>query len=116
MTNDGYHLTAPHEQGRGLAACMVEAMRAASVEPDDVGYVNAHGTGTPLNDVAESRAYAAAFAGRERPVPVSSTKAHFGHCLGAAGALEAAVTVIAIRWRRAYSPRSGLVIPWNVRR
>jgi 3-oxoacyl-[acyl-carrier-protein] synthase II len=97
MTNDGYHLTAPHEQGRGLAACMVEAMRAASVEPDDVGYVNAHGTGTPLNDVAESRAYAAAFAGRERPVPVSSTKAHFGHCLGAAGALEAAVTVIAIR-------------------
>lgn len=97
MTNDGYHLTAPHEQGRGLAACMVEAMRAAGVEPDNVSYVNAHGTGTPLNDVAEARAYAAAFAGREGPVPVSSTKAHFGHCLGAAGALEAAVTVIAIR-------------------
>ena len=97
MTNDGYHLTAPHEQGRGLAACMVEAMRAAGTGPDDIGYVNAHGTGTPLNDVAESRAYAAAFAGRRRPVPVSSTKAHFGHCLGAAGALETAVTVIAIR-------------------
>jgi 3-oxoacyl-[acyl-carrier-protein] synthase II len=97
MTNDGYHLTAPHQEGRGLAACMVEAMRAAGVGADDIGYVNAHGTGTPLNDVAESRAYAAAFAGRQRPVPVSSTKGHFGHCLGAAGALEAAVTVIGIR-------------------
>ena len=97
MTNDGYHLTAPHQEGRGLAACMVEAMRASGVGVDDVGYVNAHGTGTPLNDVAESRAYAAAFAGRRRPVPVSSTKGHFGHCLGAAGALEAAVTVIGIR-------------------
>jgi 3-oxoacyl-[acyl-carrier-protein] synthase II len=97
MTNDGYHLTAPHQEGRGLAACMVEAMRVAGAGPDDIGYVNAHGTGTPLNDVAESRAYAAAFAGRRRPVPVSSTKGHFGHCLGAAGALEAAVTVIAIR-------------------
>ena len=97
MTNDGYHLTAPHQEGRGLAACIVQAMRAAGAVPDDIGYVNAHGTGTPLNDVAESRAYAAAFAGRRRPVPVSSTKGHFGHCLGAAGALEAAVTVIAIR-------------------
>jgi 3-oxoacyl-[acyl-carrier-protein] synthase II len=97
MTNDGYHLTAPHQEGRGLAACMVEAMRVAGAGADDIGYVNAHGTGTPLNDVAESRAYAAAFAGRRRPVPVSSTKGHFGHCLGAAGALEAAVTVIAIR-------------------
>ena len=97
MTNDGYHLTAPHQEGRGLAACIVQAMRAAGAVADDIGYVNAHGTGTPLNDVAESRAYAAAFAGRRRPVPVSSTKGHFGHCLGAAGALEAAVTVIAIR-------------------
>jgi 3-oxoacyl-[acyl-carrier-protein] synthase II len=97
MNNDGYHITAPHERGCGLAACMVEAMRASGVDPDEIGYVNAHGTGTPLNDVAESRAYAAAFSGRGRPVPVSSTKSHFGHCLGAAGALEAAVTAIAIR-------------------
>ena len=97
MTNDGYHLTAPHQEGRGLAACMVEAMRVAGVGADEIGYVNAHGTGTPLNDVAESRAYAAAFGGRRRPVPVSSTKGHFGHCLGAAGALEAAVTAIGIR-------------------
>ena len=97
MTNDAYHLTAPHEQGRGLAACILDAMRAAGAGPDDIAYVNAHGTGTPLNDIAESRAYSAAFSGRQRPVPVSSTKAHFGHCLGAAGALEAAVTCIAIR-------------------
>src|ERR1035441_9112060 len=78
-----------HRARGGWAGCGAGA--------DDIGYVNAHGTGTPLNDVAESRAYAAAFAGRRRPVPVSSTKGHFGHCLGAAGALEAAVTVIAIR-------------------
>lgn len=97
MTNDGYHLTAPHEQGCGLAACMLEAMRVSGAEPDEIGYVNAHGTGTSLNDIAESRAYAAAFSGRGHPLPVSSTKSHFGHCLGAAGALEAAVTVIAIR-------------------
>jgi 3-oxoacyl-[acyl-carrier-protein] synthase II len=97
MTNDGYHLTAPHAEGRGLAACIAEALRAAFAEPDEIGYVNAHGTGTPLNDIAESKAYATAFSGRRSPVPLSSTKAHFGHCLGAAGALEAAVTVIAIR-------------------
>jgi len=59
--------------------------------------VNAHGTGTPLNDVAESHAYETAFRGRGRPVPVSSTKSYFGHCLGAAGALEAAITIMAVR-------------------
>ncbi|MGO9231927.1 MAG: beta-ketoacyl-[acyl-carrier-protein] synthase family protein [Bryobacteraceae bacterium] len=110
MTNDGYHLTAPHEQGRGLATCMLEAMHAASAEPDEIGYVNAHGTGTPLNDVAESKAYATAFSARRQPVPVSSTKSHFGHCLGAAGALEAVVTVIAIR-RGALFPTLRLANP-----
>ncbi len=97
MTNDAFHPTAPDEQGRGLAACIQSAMKIAGVGPDQIGYVNAHGTGTPLNDVAETKAYELAFAGRSRPVPVSSTKSYFGHCLGAAGALEAAVTIAGIR-------------------
>jgi 3-oxoacyl-[acyl-carrier-protein] synthase II len=97
MTNDAFHPTAPHDQGRGLAVCMLSAMEMAGVRPDEIGYVNAHGTGTPLNDGAETKAYEAAFGARSRPVPVSSTKSYFGHCLGAAGALEAAVTISGIR-------------------
>jgi 3-oxoacyl-[acyl-carrier-protein] synthase II len=96
MTNDAHHLTAPHDQGRGLAACIAATLHMAGVTTADVGYVNAHGTGTPLNDAAETRAYEAAFHGRAQPIPVSSTKSYFGHCLGAAGALEAAVAVIAV--------------------
>ena len=93
MTNDAFHQTAPDEQGRGLADCIVSAMTMAGVAPDAIRYVNSHGTGTPLNDVAEIKAYETAFQGRGSPVPVSSTKSYFGHCLGAAGALEAAVTI-----------------------
>jgi 3-oxoacyl-[acyl-carrier-protein] synthase II len=97
MTNDAFHPTAPHEQGRGLADSMASAMAMAGLGPDAVGYVNAHGTGTPLNDVAEVKAYETAFRGRGSPMPVSSTKSYFGHCLGAAGALEAAVTIVSMR-------------------
>ena len=97
MTNDAFHPTAPHQQGSGLAECMLRAMEMADVSCDEISYVNAHGTGTPLNDVAEASAYETAFRGRSRPIPVSSTKSYFGHCLGAAGALEAAITITAIR-------------------
>ena len=97
MTNDAFHSTAPHTQGNGLADCMRVCMEMAEVRSDEIGYVNAHGTGTPLNDVAESNAYETAFRGRSHPIPVSSTKSYFGHCLGAAGALEAAITIMAIR-------------------
>ena len=97
MTNDAFHPTAPDEQGRGLAQCITSAMAMARVSSDDVGYVNSHGTGTPLNDVAEVKAYEAAFRGRRRPIPVSSTKSYFGHTLGAAGSLEAAVTIAGMR-------------------
>jgi 3-oxoacyl-(acyl-carrier-protein) synthase len=96
-TNDAFHPTAPHEEGRGLAMSMTQAMRRAQVQGDAVGYVNAHGTGTRLNDVAEVRAYERAFAGRGVPVPVSSTKSHIGHTLGAAGAIEAVITLLALR-------------------
>lgn len=97
MTNDAFHSTAPHTEGNGLADCMRLAMEMAEVGCDEIGYVNAHGTGTPLNDVAETHAYENVFRGRRRPVPVSSTKSYFGHCLGAAGALEAAITIVAVR-------------------
>jgi 3-oxoacyl-[acyl-carrier-protein] synthase II len=96
MTNDAFHPTAPQEQGNGLATCIQSSMEMAGVSCDEIGYVNAHGTGTPLNDIAEVKAYETAFRGRSRPIPVSSTKSYFGHCLGAAGALEAAITITAV--------------------
>ena len=91
MTNDAFHTTAPQTQGSGLADCIRLSMEMAGVSGDEIGYVNAHGTGTPLNDIAEANAYETAFRGRHHPIPVSSTKSYFGHCLGAAGALEAAI-------------------------
>lgn len=97
MTNDAFHSTAPQTQGNGLADCMRLAMEMAEVPGDGIGYVNAHGTGTPLNDIAETNAYETVFRKRRRPVPVSSTKSYFGHCLGAAGALEAIIAIIAVR-------------------
>ena len=97
MTNDASHPTAPHKDGLGLACCIQRALEMAGCGIDEVGYVNAHGTGTPLNDIAETHAYESAFAGRSRPIPVSSTKSYFGHCLGAAGALEAAITITAMQ-------------------
>jgi len=97
MTNDAYHPTAPHERGRGLAESIALAMKMAGAGPDQIGYVNAHGTGTPLNDIAETLAYESAFRQRSRPIPVSSTKSYIGHNLAAAGALEAAITILALR-------------------
>ena len=97
MTNDAFHTTAPHAEGKGLVDCMRLAMEMAGIGSDDIGYVNAHGTGTTLNDVAETNAYKAVFRERKLPIPVSSTKSYFGHCLGAAGALEAIITLIAVR-------------------
>jgi 3-oxoacyl-[acyl-carrier-protein] synthase II len=97
MTNDAFHSTAPQHQGIGLADCMGTAIEMAGAGCNDIGYVNAHGTGTPLNDVAEANAYETVFQGRSHPVPVSSTKSYFGHCLGAAGALEAAIAITALR-------------------
>ena len=97
MTNDAYHPTAPQKDGLGLATCIQRAIEMAECSIDEVGYVNAHGTGTPLNDIAETHAYERAFHGRSRPIPVSSKKSYFGHCLGAAGSLEAAITIMAMR-------------------
>jgi 3-oxoacyl-[acyl-carrier-protein] synthase II len=103
MGNDASHPTAPHKHGLGVAHCIKVAMEMAGAGVDDIAYVNAHGTGTPLNDIAEASAYEVAFRDRTHPVPVSSTKSYFGHCLGAAGSVEAAITIATIR--------SGLILP-----
>jgi 3-oxoacyl-[acyl-carrier-protein] synthase II len=97
MANDAFHPTAPQKEGIGLAQCIDRALEMAGCGVDEIDYVNAHGTGTPLNDIAEANAYELAFRGRSRPVPVSSTKSYFGHCLGSAGSIEAAITISAIR-------------------
>jgi 3-oxoacyl-[acyl-carrier-protein] synthase II len=94
-TTDAYHLTAPRPNGAGAAECMRRALRSAGLEPSDIGYVNAHGTSTKLGDAAEARAIRTVF-GKEGSPPVSATKSITGHTLGAAGAVEAAVTAVAI--------------------
>jgi 3-oxoacyl-[acyl-carrier-protein] synthase II len=96
--NEAYHATAPDPTGGTLARVMLCAIDDAGLTPDDVGYVNAHGTATPSNDAAELAAIEEVFRyRRSAPVSVSSTKHLTGHCLGAAGAIEAAVCCIAIQ-------------------
>jgi 3-oxoacyl-[acyl-carrier-protein] synthase II len=95
-TIDAYHLTAPDPTGTYAAAAMTGALADAGLGPADVDYVNAHGTSTPLNDVAEATAIRVAFGERGAPVPLSSTKSAIGHLLGAAGAVEAVATVLAL--------------------
>jgi len=88
-TADAYHVTAPHEHGAGGAAAMRMALESAGATVDELGYINAHGTGTSLNDQSETRAIKAAFGEKAYQIPVSSTKSMTGHMMGATGALEA---------------------------
>ena len=96
---DAHHMTAPEPEGAGAALAMRRALEDAGVAAGQVDYVNAHGTGTPANDPMETRAIKTLFGERARAVPVSSTKSMIGHTLGAAGAIEAVVSVLAIRDR-----------------
>lgn len=96
-TADAYHITAPREDGDGAVRAMRLALAKARAVPEDVGYVNAHGTGTLVNDAAESRALAAVFGDLLPRLPVSSTKGMHGHCMGAAGGIEAVLSVLALR-------------------
>ena len=99
-TSDAYHLTAPEPSGRGAAKAIELALGDADLSPEDIVYVNAHGTSTPLNDRAETNAVKKAL-GEERAkeIPVSSTKSAIGHLLGAAGAVESIATLLALRDR-----------------
>jgi 3-oxoacyl-[acyl-carrier-protein] synthase II len=96
-TADAYHITAPEPSGDGAIRCIRRALQRAGVEPADIDYINAHGTGTELNDIAETRAIKAVFGDVAHSVPISSTKSMTGHMLGAAGALEAIVSLLAMR-------------------
>ncbi|MBV9525058.1 MAG: hypothetical protein JOZ46_04485, partial [Candidatus Dormibacteraeota bacterium] len=96
-TADASHITQPNEDGDGARRCILRALRRAGKQPEDVGYINAHGTSTQLNDAAETRAVKAALGESvASTVPMSSTKSMHGHLLGAAGAVEAVITVMAI--------------------
>jgi len=96
-TNDAYHLSAPAENGAGAAACMRLALESAGLQPQDIGYINAHGTSTRLNDASETAAIKSALGEHARHVPISSTKSTTGHLFGAAGALEAIFCIQALR-------------------
>ncbi len=97
MSGDAYHMTSPPEDGRGAAKSMENALRDAQLNPADIGYINAHGTSTLAGDVAETMAVKSVFGSSADNVAVSSTKSMVGHLLGAAGAVEAVFSILAIR-------------------
>ena len=96
MTGDAYHITSPAPEGVGAARCMNATLKDAGLSPDDISYINAHGTSTKFNDENESSAIKAVFGKKAYDIPVSSTKSMTGHLLGAAGGIEAVFSVLAI--------------------
>jgi 3-oxoacyl-[acyl-carrier-protein] synthase II len=96
MSADAHHITAPHEDGRGASKAMEFALKDAKAAPEQVDYINAHGTSTPLGDLAETKAVKATFGEYAKKIPVSSTKSEMGHLLGASGGVECIVTAMTI--------------------
>lgn len=96
MSADAYHMTAPREDGDGARRCMIAAMKNAAINADQINYVNAHGTSTPLGDLAETVAIKRALGEHAKNIVVNSTKSMTGHLLGGAGGLESVITVLAV--------------------
>lgn len=103
MTSEAHNLMAPRPDGLGMAKTMRAAMQSANVTPEEVGYINAHGTSTPLNDKLETLAIKEVFGGWAKQIPISSSKSMIGHTAGACGAVEAAITIV--------SMQSGIIPP-----
>jgi 3-oxoacyl-[acyl-carrier-protein] synthase II len=97
LTNDAHHMTAPRPDGRQAARAMRSALAEAHVSPEEVGYINAHGSSTPLNDPTETSSIKQVFGDQAYRVPLSGTKGYYGHALGASGAIEAAICALAAR-------------------
>jgi 3-oxoacyl-[acyl-carrier-protein] synthase II len=97
LTNDAYHMTAPRPDGRQAARCMRNALAEARVRPREIGYINAHGSSTPLNDPTETSSIKQVFGEDARSPAFSGTKGYYGHALGASGAIEAAICALASR-------------------
>ncbi len=96
-SGDAYHLTASAPDGEGGQRAMRQALRMATLEPGEISYINAHSTSTPVGDSAEIAGISAVFEGRGKDLPVTSTKSSVGHLLGAAGAVEAVYSIMALR-------------------
>lgn len=96
VSSDAYHISAPHPEGRGAALAMRRAIADAGLKPEDIQYINAHATATPMGDPAEVIAIKSVFGSRAHKIPVNATKSMIGHLLGAAGVVEAIATIMTI--------------------
>jgi 3-oxoacyl-[acyl-carrier-protein] synthase II len=97
LSADAHHITAPPEDGSGAALAMRRALQSSAIPVEEIDYINAHGTSTPIGDLVETRAIRAVFGDRAYGIPISSTKSMLGHSLGATAAIEAVICVLALR-------------------